>query len=193
MLGTVSGSPVVSRAIIKNLETHKPGLYRTGEVVADASIESIEKDAVILVHSGQRKVLKLNIAGGHNENKSQPISSKSINKKSEAVKASLQDEEAPIEVRTKIKHVEAILKKAVIEPYIVNGKIEGLRITDLEKISIAKDLGLKNGDVVRGVNGHRLTSKQKAYQVFKKARTQPTMSIELLRGDKTKKLSFNLR
>ena len=85
---------------------------------------------------------------------------------------------------------EGLLKKAIIEPYIVDGEVEGLRITGLEDKSIAKALGLRNGDIIRRVNGHRLTNKQKAYQIFKKASSQPALDIELLRDNKTKKLSF---
>ena len=82
------------------------------------------------------------------------------------------------------------MNNAAIEPYFVDGRMEGLQITGLENISIAKNLGLKNSDVIRAVNGHRLTNKQRAYQIFKKARSQPAIDIELLRDNKTKKLSF---
>ena len=93
---------------------------------------------------------------------------------------------------TPIGYVEAVLNNAAIEPYSVDGRVEGLQITGLENINLARDFGLKNKDVIRSVNGHRLTSKQKAFQVFKKAKSQPTMDIELLRDDDTKKLSFSL-
>ncbi len=86
-----------------------------------------------------------------------------------------------------------MLTKAVIEPYMIDGQVEGLKITGLENIRVAEDLGLKNGDIIRTVNGHRLTSKQKAYQIFKKARSQEAMNIELLRKNETKTLSFSLR
>jgi len=69
----------------------------------------------------------------------------------------------------------------------------GQNVADLENIPMAKALGLKNGDIIRVVNGHRLTSKQKALQVFKKARSQETMSVELLRDGETKELSFDLQ
>ena len=96
-------------------------------------------------------------------------------------------------MQTKAKHVETLLRKAVIEPYETDGQMEGLRITGLEKVPIAGNLGLKNGDIIRSVNGQQLTSKKKALQVFMKARTKPTMSVELLREGKTKELSFVLR
>ena len=54
--GTVSGSPTLARAIIKNLKTGVLNLYKTDQIVSGARIESIEKDAVVLVCDGQRKV-----------------------------------------------------------------------------------------------------------------------------------------
>ena len=96
-------------------------------------------------------------------------------------------------IRTKAKCVETILRKAVIEPYHINGQIEGLRITGLDKILLARDLLLKSGDIIRAVNGQPLNSKRRAYEIFKKARKLPTMKIELLRDGKTETLLYYLK
>ena len=90
-------------------------------------------------------------------------------------------------IRTKRKCVETILRKAVIEPYCVNGQVKGLRISGLEKISQAKDLLLKSGDVIIAVNGNSLSSKKDAYNIFKKARKEPIMIIDLLQNGEPKK------
>jgi len=190
--GTVSGSPTLARAVIKDLKTGVLNLYKIDQIVAGARIESIEKDAVVLVCDGQRKVLRLNIGQSGSNNISQVASSRTTNKMSNVARVDLQTKRANTDTRTKIGCVEAILNNAAIEPYFVDGRMEGLRITGLENISIAKNLGLKNNDVIRAVNGHRLTSKQKAYQIFKKARSQPAIDIELLRDNNTKKLSFSM-
>jgi len=96
-------------------------------------------------------------------------------------------------IRTKMKYVEAILKKAVIKPYQINGQIEGLQITGLEKILAARDLLLKSGDIIRTVNGHSLSSKKRAYEVFKRARKLPMIEIELLRDGKSRTLLYCLK
>lgn len=101
--------------------------------------------------------------------------------------------QALTKIRTKAKYVETILRKAVIEPYHINGQIEGLQITGLDKILIARDLLLKSGDIIRAVNGHPLNSKRRAYEIFKKARKLPIMKIELLRDGKTETLLYYLR
>jgi len=190
--GTVSGSPTLARAVIKDLKTGVLNLYKTDQIVAGARIESIEQDAVVLVCDGQRKVLRLNIGQSGSNNISQVASSRTTNKMSNVARVDLPTKKANTDARTKNGCVEAILNNAAIEPYFVDGRMEGLRITGLENISIAKNLGLKNSDVIRAVNGHRLTNKQKAYQIFKKAKSQPAIDIELLRDNNTKKLSFSM-
>ena len=182
--GTVTGSPEVARAIIKDLKTGALELYKVNQIVAGARIESIEEDAIVLVCDGQMTVLKLNMA----DSSRQLPSAQTADEMSRVVKADLPAKNA----QTKIGYVEAVLNNAAIEPYSVDGQVEGLQITGLENINIAKDFGLKNRDVIRSVNGHRLTSKQKAFQVFKKAKAQTAIDIELLRDNNTKKLSFSM-
>jgi type II secretion system protein C len=191
LLGTVAGSPEISRAIIKDLETNELSLYKIGDTVATAHIESIEKDVVVLLHQGQRKIIKL----GTRESKRQDIDSAQGALSRNAAQAVETNPPAKSQstVGDKLSDIEIMLTKAVIEPYAINDQVEGLRITGLENIRGAEEIGLKNGDIIRTVNGHRLTSKQKAYQIFKKARSQEAMNIELLRDNETKTLSFSLK
>jgi type II secretion system protein C len=192
LFGTISGSPELARAIIKNLKTGVFALYKIGQTVEGASIEGIGTDEVILVHNGERKILRLSIAQSNNNSTEIP-SVKTINETINTTKTDLSTPKANMGIRTKIGCVEAVLKQALIEPHVVDGQIKGLRISDLENINEAKKLGLKNGDIIRSVNGHLLTSKQKAHQIFKKAMSQAAINLELLRDDETKKLTFNLQ
>lgn len=193
LLGTVAASPPLARAIIREAKSNTPGLYRPGDVVAAARIESITKDTVVLRHHGQRKVLTLGTREAeHKSTKTQPATPQNTKTESQPADAG-SSADATASPGVELAGLESILKKAVIRPYSVNGQMEGLRITALDKIPAAKDMGLRNGDIIRSVNGQHLTSKQKAYQVFKKARSGAGISIELLRGDEIKRLSFLLR
>jgi type II secretory pathway component PulC len=88
--------------------------------------------------------------------------------------------------------VAEVFRQATIEPYVKNYRTEGLTISGLEKIPMAERFGLQNGDVVQSINGQQLTSKQKAFQVLMKARTQSKVDIQLLRNGQRKGLSFDL-
>ena len=192
LVGTVCGNTAVSRAIIINTKTKLLGMYKTGQNIGGARIKSIEENAVILLHNGERKMLMLNRTGRDNKNNTRMLSPAAVSEHGKFVGPVLPVKESFDESPTKITHLEMILNKAAIEPYHVDDQVEGLRITNLETIPMAKAFGLKEGDILRRVNGHRLVSKQQAFQVFKKARSQTTMSLELLSGDESKELSFTL-
>jgi general secretion pathway protein C len=193
LVGTVAGSPALSRAIIKNVETNALDSYKPGDSVADARIESIEEDIVVLRHEGQRKTLSLG---------SNPAAALDADNGPTVQQGSVQTGQppevdtrppSPITVGTKFKSIETVLKQAIIRPFAVAGEVQGLRIDGLEKIKGAENLGLKNGDVIRMVNGQHLTSKQKAYQVFKKARRKNAISVELVRDNQIRTLLFSLK
>jgi S1-C subfamily serine protease len=101
-------------------------------------------------------------------------------------------EEVITRIRTKMRYIEAVLKNAVIEPYQINGQITGLRITGLDKISMAKDLLIKSGDIIHLVNGQLLSSKKRAIKIFKRARKRPIIEVELLRDGKSVTLLYYL-
>ncbi|MHC4174770.1 MAG: type II secretion system protein N [Planctomycetota bacterium] len=191
LLGTVAGSRELSRAIIKDLKTNELSLYKTGDTLATAHIQSIEKDVVVLIHQGQRKILDL----GTRESKRRDADNAQGALSTNATQAV--ETNPPANSHTtagaKSSDIEIMFTKAVVEPYAIDGQVEGLKITGLENIKGAKELGFKNGDVIRAVDGHRVTSKQKAYQIFKKAKSQTITDIELLRNNETKTLSFSLR
>ncbi len=190
LIGTVCGNTAVSRAIIKNNKNNQLGMYKTGQNIAGARIKSIKENAVILLHKGQRKMLTLNRIGVNN---TQQFSSSVVSETGKAANPALPVQQSIEEVPTKIMHIESILNEAVVEPYLVDGLVEGLRISDLDKIPMAKAFGLKDGDIISHVNGHILTGKQQAFQVFKKARSEDAIIMELLSNGETRELSFNLQ
>ncbi|MEJ2701575.1 MAG: PDZ domain-containing protein, partial [Sedimentisphaerales bacterium] len=188
--GTVAGSREVSRAILEDLKTSALSLVKVGDTVGGASVESIEKDAVVLLAEGRRRTIRLGTA----ESKRREAGATESTLASDSTRRFEGDRQArpPTGIAEKLRYAAAILPKATIEPYAVDGKIEGLKITGLEKIGHLEDIGLQNGDVICSVNGHRLSSKQEAYQISRKARSQANVSIELMRDNKIETFSFHL-
>lgn len=124
-------------------------------------------------------------------NTNEPSGDRNTDKIGDAEKKDAQQELTKI--RTKIKCVETILKNADIEPYCVNGQIKGLQINGLDEISEAKTLLLKSGDIILAVNGKTLSSKRDAYEIFKKARKEPIMIIDLLQEGEPKKFLLDFQ
>ena len=190
LLGTVAGSREVSRAVIEDLKTSALSLVKVGDSVGNASIESIEKDAVVLLDAGQRKTVRLQAgqskadeAGGvHPVVAAGPV----------GTRQPVPQDKAPATMGEKLRRSAMMLPKASVKPYRVAGRTEGLQITSVENVESLKDLGLKDGDVILSVNGHRLTSKQEAYQISRKARSLDSVNVELMRGNRSRALCVPL-
>jgi len=192
LVGTVTGSRTIARAVIKDLKTNAFGLYKIGDTVDGASIEQIEKSSVVLVLDNQEKVLNLYAKkpGHHSGTDTSPIKPIASGQNVTVTEINVTGEHGA-KIRARLSDIEKVLETVVIEPHIADGDIEGLKIEGLE--DLAAEIGLKNGDIIKAVNNQKLTSTQKAYQVFKKARSQPEMTIELIRDGKPETISFIIR
>ncbi len=188
LVGIVAGGPATSRAIIEDMATQATSPYRIGDVIASATIQSIESDRVVLIHNGQSKVLVLH--AGRAAKGPAPFDANNVGQANP--QRPLEAVQPPSAPSARLGYVEDLFRSATIEPYVKNGRTEGLRITGLEQSPLAAIVGLRNGDIVQTVNGQSLDSKQKAFQVLKKARTQSTINMQLLRNGKTKDLSLDL-
>ncbi len=186
LVGAIAGGPAASRAIIQNARDNTISPYRIGDIVAAATVESIQRDAVVLRHEGRRLVLKLH-TGTASEDKADPGPT---TPQTAAHTAPTRGNTVPLS--TQAGYVEEVFRKVKIEPYVKNKQTRGLKISGLEKVPLAEIFGLRNGDVIQTINGQQLTSKQKAFQVLMKARTQSRVDIQLLRDGKSKDLSFDI-
>lgn len=189
LLGTVAGSRSVARAILKDTRTQTPFMRRLGDQVGDARIEEIRSDAVVLAYAGQMRTLRLSRQAG--QAATVPLATATPAEPNRILRVESVDYR-PNRTQTRLAAVDGLLAKASILPYTLNGRCEGLLLSGLDSIPLAKTAGLEEGDVLRVMNGQDITSKQKAFQIFRKVKTGDTLDIELLRNGRVKQLSFDL-
>ena len=187
--GAISSSP----GPLENPKSEAHAFDTPGTMRADSGAGSIEEDKLVLY---LEEVPETMMSPGFEQffngnNTTEPSGPQNTEKKSDIENKDTQQELT--KVRTKLKCVESVLKNAVIEPYCINGQIEGLQINGLDEISEAKVLLLKSGDIILTVNGQTLSSKKDAYDIFKKARKKPIMVVDLLQDGEAKKLLLDFQ
>ena len=97
-------------------------------------------------------------------------------------------------IRTNYKCVESILRKADIEPYFDDGRVIGLQLNGLDNEIPEEGADiLMSGDVILAVNGQPLASKKEAYKIFRGARKEPIMIVDLLHDGEPKKLLLDFQ
>lgn len=188
LVGTVAGGPITSRAIIQTGKNGTAGPYRIGDTVAGATVEAIQRDAVVLRHQGRPLVLK----PGAGKASDKVLKAEAVEQRAVSQEPPPSPGRSPLLDPSTAGYVAEVFRQATIEPYTKNQRTEGLKITGLDKFPMAALFGLKDGDIIQAINGQQLTSKQKAFQVLMKARTQPKVNLQLLRDGKSRELSFDL-
>ena len=197
LLGTIAGDAEIARAVIEDMTSKVQDIYKVGDSVQGAEVRHIARNRVILLVDGKSEVLELYLTASGapaDARSSTPGPAIDIDlSKAVSVISPTQFEINKKALLAQIGGVEAVVKAAKLTPYVVDGKTEGLRITGLDNISMARFVGIQNEDVIQVVNGQTLTSRQKAYQVMRKARTQGNLNVQLLRDGEEKALTFGIK
>jgi len=86
-----------------------------------------------------------------------------------------------------------LMKGTVVKPVVKNGQVAGMQIYRVQPTSLLGHLGLKNGDVLKSINGFALTGPEKALQAYARLRTASDIRIQVERGGKSQTVELHIR
>ncbi|MFQ5735878.1 MAG: hypothetical protein ACE5GY_03330 [Thermodesulfobacteriota bacterium] len=86
-----------------------------------------------------------------------------------------------------------VLSDARMKPVVSNGVVQGFVLDEVVPRGIFDIIGLKNGDILKRVNGFALTTPEKAVQVLTGLRGETEIAIDIVRGGKKIKLQYDIR
>ena len=171
--GISAGHPKVARAIILNTQDDVTALYKIGDTISDATLTAISRKGIELQYLQNKYYITLN----HTSN---------LTPSENVLNDNAQSKQSPRGSNT----FESLLRQSELTPYTLDGKTMGLKITQIDNHPIALMAGIKDNDVIQSLNGQLFDSKQKAYQVFQKAKHQENIKISLLRDGQPETITF---
>lgn len=86
-----------------------------------------------------------------------------------------------------------ILTQARAVPNFENGQPAGYKLFQIVPGSIYDKLGLKNGDVIAGVNGDPINDPGKAFELLGQLKTAPHLELSIKRDGKVSNFSYDIR
>jgi general secretion pathway protein C len=90
--------------------------------------------------------------------------------------------EIPANIMEAIDAANEVLTRARIRPHFSGKRLIGIQVTDIHPGSIYERIGLRSGDIIKEINGHRVNSPRGIFQIYNEARQQPTVTISVDRG-----------
>jgi general secretion pathway protein C len=181
--GTVTGQGPDSYAVIESIApNHRRSqqLYRQGDVVASATIKKILPDKVILDHNGTSQVLLLEDFKSASRLpmprrfRYPALMRRTISRKT---------------LENAVGNVNQLLGQARIVPA---GR-GGMRILAIKPRSLFRRMGLRNGDVITGVNNRQLHSMDDAMSLYQNLKNGEPVSIQLLRRGRRETIEYRVR
>ncbi len=181
-----------SYAVIEDTKKRKQNLYRIGDAIETASVKLILREKVVLSVGGRDEILLMEKKRGSYSSSARPASSAVSQRR---VRASRPQRITlrRTQVEDALKDVNNLLTQVKIQPFIENGKSEGLIIRNIKPNSIFRRMGLRNGDIIMGANGEKIESVDNALKFYEELKTSESVNLNLKRRGRQKTITYNVK
>lgn len=97
-------------------------------------------------------------------------------------------------IEDSINNIDQLAGQVKVAPHKgADGEIDGFRLSAIRRGSLLEKLGIKNGDIVHGVNGNPLNSTQAAMKVYETLRNEKSFNFEITRRNQRQTLEYEVR
>ncbi len=188
-------NPLRSSAIVLNTKLRKAGVYKVGdEITTEVYVDEIWPFRVILDERGKKTYLEW--LPDETKKKTQvALASTSSKPASTQTPAPLPKTVAVSrdEMAERLDELMALKETVNIEPYEENGRVVGLRVSNLGDSALAREMGIQDGDVVQSINGVRVTDRVKALEAMNKAASSSLVRVGMLRNGQRTFMTYRMK
>ncbi len=163
------------------------------EVEGMARIQEINRYKVIFRNLRNRKMEYIEIKEENKINMGVANKSEPTNNLGAAEKTNFTFKRA--EINKYLENLPRVLQDAKAVPYVApgsGGEISGFKLVAIKSGSIYETLGLKRGDIIKGVNGEPVDTPQKAMELYQALKSAESIQLEIGRGGSNTTLNYQL-
>ena len=183
--GTVTGGDPVY-AVIEDKKTREQSLYEVGDRVQEATVKRIMRHGVVLNYRGKDQILEME----DQTVSAPPPPFKGANSKSAPVppvigKVSQEEPES--------EELSSLMKEVKIRPHFSDGEPDGLMVYGIRPDSVFRQIGLRNGDVIKNINGTSIVSAEDALHLYSEIKESESAKVTLLRRGKEQEIEYQMK
>ncbi len=193
--GTISGNEKTARAVIEETKKREQNLYRVGDKVQGATVKMILREEVILTHNGKDQKLtledKAGLSAGLSGRSMAPFSARSGGNMSPASTQKISIRRSQIE--DAMANVTELMGQIKIRPHFTDGQPDGLAVGSIKSRSIFRKMGLRNGDVITGIDGTPIETVDDAMKFYQNMMSASQVSVQIQRRGKERNIQYTIR
>lgn len=186
-----------SFSIIEDLGARKQGVYSVNDVVpGNATVKAIEWDRVVLTHNGRDEILELDTTKGMGKSvaAAPPPAAPAGPADGSGVKQISETEyQVPrTEVDSALENMSQLFTQIRAVPHFEGGQSVGFRLFAIRRGSLFDRIGLKNGDIIRSINGNEMNDPSKAIALLQELRDARNLDVDVTRNQQPTKLTYSI-
>lgn len=195
--GTILRESDQSYAVIEDTRKRKQGLFRVGDTVENASIKMILRKKVVLTVGGKDEILLMDSDKTKSRSASQQVPPREMPEPYEETMPPVDAEDAVSLDRERInealQNINQLMSQVKVRPHFQDGRPNGLLLSHIQQNSIFSEMGLQNGDIVKGVNGNMIESVDDALKFYENLRASPSVELQIQRQGEEMNLSYQIQ
>lgn len=193
LLGTITGPPVITRAMIMKKGEKNPGIFALWKINEDITNEvfgyklvRVEAEKVTLESNGEKRVLNLS---GKNDATPAPAAPAAPGSSGDVVRQNVSRAEIKQQV---LNNLDNASKGLVVSPYRENNEVVGYRLKKVRPYNVLYKYGIRSGDIIRRINGHAMDSIEKFYKMWENLQTESRIVLDVDRDGKLMTFDLNI-
>lgn len=195
LIGTVAGDARFAFAIIEDPFQKSHKIFRTNDTIAPGvKLLEISRNRITIERDGKREDVELasldTLAQPRTGLSPQRPSAPPLFEEPSQQGTQFIDRET---VTAATEDMNKLLTQARLVPNFTGGEADGFRIFSIVPSSIFDKVGLRNGDILFGINGTEIKDPEKAFQVYQMLKDNDRFVIDLVRAGQKMTLNYEIR
>ena len=188
------------------IAARKERLVKVGDLFEGTEVVAIHMTRVVLKRAGQFECVyiekqvdmpkeKASIAPSYKADRTPQTKGSDIERirKSITKKGTGQYEVERAMLDEQLEDLTNLSRQARVIPHYVKGKTEGFKIVGVRPNSLYSELGIRSGDILKGVNGEQITSPTKALEFLEALKTTPQVTIDIERRNQKQTIEYEIK
>jgi general secretion pathway protein C len=186
--GTLFTESLNPLAIIENTRNGQIMMYELGDDVEGLKIARISRGEIALILSGKEYILSFPHGGVSQIGRPVEADGKwyNITRQGDTITTD------KATVTGAIFRIGDIMKGLKAGPYSEDGKKTGIAIAELNEQGILKEIGVKQGDIIKSVNGFTLNSPYQIFNAYRRLKDKDELKVEITRKGSPLTLTYRV-
>ncbi len=190
--GTVTGDTRRSYAVIEDTQKREQNLYRVGDSVQNATLKLIMRSKVVLSLNGKDEVLAMEQIVQATRRRSPRTSGPRAVSSTGAVRTQRVSLRRSM-INDAIQDVSKLMTEVQIRPHMEEGAAAGLALSNIKPNSIFRRMGLRNGDILKSVDGQEIRSVDDALKLYENLKSASDVNVRIQRRGRDRNINYNIR